>query len=108
MAYKIKLVIAVALIAAGIWGYYHYADQVFLYRVLGLIAIFIVAAIIALRTEMGMGVWAFGRSAALEVRKSVWPTRRETTQTTLMVMLMVIVIGLILWLFDMFLLWAVQ
>ncbi|MCK5721627.1 MAG: preprotein translocase subunit SecE, partial [Gammaproteobacteria bacterium] len=50
----------------------------------------------------------FGRSAILEVRKAVWPTRQETIQATVMVTIMVIIMGIILWLFDMMLLAAVQ
>ena len=45
---------------------------------------------------------------SLEVRKVVWPTRAETLQTTLAVLLMVLLVGIFLWLLDMFLLWAIQ
>ena len=105
---KIKLLVAVLLIAAGIAGFYTYAEEALLYRVLALVAVFIVAFIIALKTEIGLSTWDFGRSAALEVRKAVWPTRQETVQATLMVMVLVIIMGVLLWLFDMFLLSAVQ
>ena len=105
---KIKLAIAVLVIAAGIYGYYHYADQALLYRVLGLLVVIGIAAAIALTSEPGKATLSFGRSAVLEVRKSVWPSRRETTQTTLIVMVMVILVGIMLWLFDMFLSWAMQ
>lgn len=105
---KIKLLIAVVLIAAGIVGFYTFAEEALLYRVLGLVAVFIVAFIISLQTELGSNTWNFGRSAVLEVRKAVWPTRQETMQATLMVAVMVIIVGIILWLFDMMLLSAVQ
>ena len=105
---KLKLIISIALIAAGIAGFYYYADQALLYRVLGLLAVIGVAAAIALTTQLGGETLAFGRNAVLEVRRSVWPTRAETIQTTLIVMVMVVVVGLMLWLFDMFLLWAVK
>ena len=105
---KIKLAIAVLVIAAGIYGYYHYADQALLYKVLGLLVMFAIAFAIALTTQPGKATLSFGSSAALEVRKSVWPSRRETTQTTLIVMVMVILVGIMLWLFDMFLSWAMQ
>ena len=105
---KIKLLVAVLLIAAGIAGFYTYAEEALLYRVLALLAVFIVAFIIALKTQVGLDTWNFGRSAILEVRKAVWPTRQETIQATVMVTIMVIIMGLILWLFDMMLLSAVQ
>jgi preprotein translocase subunit SecE len=105
---KIKLAVAVLFIIAGIAGFYHYADQALLYRVLGLLVVLGVAVAIALTTQPGMATLSFGRSAILEVRKSVWPSRRETTQTTLIVMVMVILVGIMLWLFDMFLSWAMQ
>ena len=105
---KIKLLVAVLLIAAGIAGFYIYAEEALLYRVLALLAIIIVAFVITLQTQLGMDSWNFGRSAILEVRKAVWPTRQETIQATVMVSIMVIIMGLILWLFDMMLLSAVQ
>ena len=105
---KIKLLVAVLVMAAGIAGFYTYADEALLYRVLALVAVFIVAFIISLQTQIGLSSWNFGRSAVLEVRKAVWPTRQETVQATLMVMVMVIIMGVILWLFDMMLLSAVQ
>ena len=108
MADKIKLTIAVLLVAAGIAGFYYYADQALLYRVLGLLVVFGVSIFIALQSQPGMNTWNFGRSAIIEVRKAVWPTRQETVQTTLMVMVMVIIVGIMLWLFDMALLWAVK
>lgn len=105
---KIKLLVAILIIATGIAGFYAYADEALLYRVLALLAVFIVAFIITLQTEVGLNSWNFGRSAILEVRKAVWPTRQETVQATLMVVVMVIIMGIILWLFDMMLLSAVQ
>ncbi|MCW9023904.1 MAG: preprotein translocase subunit SecE [Gammaproteobacteria bacterium] len=108
MADKIKLLVATLLIIAGIAGFYYYSEQALLYRVLALLAVLGVSAFVALKTQAGMETWNYGRSAIVEVRKAVWPSRKETMQTTLMVMAMVIVVGLVLWLFDTFLLWAVK
>ncbi|VAX10884.1 Protein translocase subunit SecE, partial [hydrothermal vent metagenome] len=94
--------------AAGVVGFYYYADQALLYRVLALLTVFGLSAFVAYNTQIGSDTWGYGRSAIIEVRKAVWPTRQETTQTTLVVMLMVVVMGLILWVFDTFLLWAVK
>lgn len=108
MADKIKILIAVLLIGAGVVGFYYYAEQALLYRVLGLLGVIAVAVIVVLTTQVGSETVSFGREAVMEMRKSVWPTRRETTQTTLLVLAMVILVGLMLWLFDMVLLWAVR
>ncbi len=107
---KIKLLVAVLLVVAGIAGFYYFADTVesVLYRVLALLAVFVVAFLVALQTQIGSDTWNFGRSAIIEVRKAVWPTRTETVQATLMVMVLVIIVGILLWLFDMVLLELVQ
>ena len=103
-----KLVVAIAILLAGIGGFYYYADASFLYRVLGLVGMVIVAAGIAFTTSTGHAILSFGREARTEVRKVVWPTRQETVQTTLMVVVAVIILGIFLWLIDMILLEAVQ
>ncbi len=103
-----KLVIAIAILLAGIGGFYYYADASLLYRVLGLVGMVIVAAGIAFTTGTGHAILLFGREARAEVRKVVWPTRQETVQTTLMVVVAVIILGIFLWLVDMMLLNAVQ
>ena len=108
MADKLKLLVAILLIVAGVAGFYYYAEQALLYRVVALLVVFGMAAFVALKSQIGMDTWNYGRSAVIEVRKAVWPSRKETTQTTLIVMVMVIVMGLILWLFDTLLLWAVK
>lgn len=105
---KIKLLVALLLVVAGIAGFYIYAEEALLYRVLALLAVFIVAFAITLKTEIGFSAWDFGRTSILEVRKAVWPSRQETVQATVLVMVLVIIVGIILWLFDMVLLSAVQ
>ena len=103
-----KLVIAIAILLTGIGGFYYYAEASLLYRVLGLVAMVLVAAGIALTTTTGHAILSFGRESRAEVRKVVWPTRQETVQTTLMVVVAVIILGIFLWLIDMMLLNAVQ
>ena len=97
---KIKFVIVLLLIVAGIYGFYHYSDEAFLFRVLGLLAVIAVAFGIAVTTQAGANGVSFGRAAVVEMRKTVWPTKKETMQTTGIVMLMVSIMGLVLWLFD--------
>ncbi len=108
MADKIKLLLAVMLLAGGVGGFYYYADQSTLVRVLGLLAVVAIAVVIVLQARAGRNAWEFLLEARNEIRKVVWPTRKETTQTTLIVIIVVILVAIILWLLDMFLLWAVQ
>ncbi len=99
----VKLVAAAILLIAGIYGFYHFAAYSTLLRVVGLLAIGGIAAAIALQTDQGRRLWQFAGDARNEVRKVVWPTRQETLQTTLIVIVMVLILGIILWLFDMML-----
>lgn len=108
MADKIKLVLALAVIAAAISGFYYFGDESLLYRVLGLLVALGVSTAIVLQTAMGQQAWSFVGDARTEVRKVVWPTRKETIQTTLIVMVMVFIVATMLWMFDMFLTWAVK
>ncbi len=103
-----KLVLAVVVLLAGIAGFYYFEAEALLYRVLGLLAFVIVALLFVYSTQLGQSIVGFAREARAEVRKVVWPTRQETVQTTLMVLVTVILIGIFLWLVDMFLVWAVQ
>ena len=108
MADKVKLILASLVLVGTIAAFYIFSEQVLLFRVIGLLVGLGIAAAIAAQSEPGAAVMASGRGAMVEIRKVVWPTRQETVQTTLLVMVMVIIIGLILWLFDMFLVWAMQ
>ena len=66
------------------------------------------AVFIASRTAIGSTVLSYVGDTQVEVRKVVWPTRQETLQTTLIVLLMVMLVALMLWAFDSLLGWAVR
>jgi preprotein translocase subunit SecE len=61
------------------------------------------AVALVYQTTIGQQVWQFFVDSRMEVRKIVWPTQEETMQTTLVVFVMVLVMGIMLWLFDMML-----
>ena len=103
-----KLIVSVLLLIAGIGQFYYFADELMVYRVLGLLALVAVALGVTVTTQLGQTTWAFMRESKAEVRKVVWPTRQETVQTTLLVIAMVVLVGIMLWLMDMFLRWAVM
>ena len=104
----IKLGVAALVIIAAIAGFYHFAEQPQLYRVLGLLVLVIAAAGIALTTAKGRALTGFMRTSRTEVRKMVWPTRAETIQTTGVVVVVVLLVGVFLWLLDMLLGWLMQ
>ena len=104
----VKLVLAVILLLVGFYGFYQYAEQPLLYRVLGILLFVIVAAGIALTTTKGRALTSFMQAARTEVRKMVWPTRAETLQTTGVILVVVILVGLFLWLLDTFLGWIMS
>jgi len=103
-----KLWLAGVLVLAAVGAFYYLAEQSLLLRVLGLLAVVAVSVAIALTTEWGQNLWGFIQDARNELRKVDWPSRTETLQTSLAVFAMVALVGLMLWLFDMFLFWAVR
>ncbi len=100
--------VSVAIVIAAIYANSYFGGESLLYRVLGLLAASIVAALVAFQTVQGKAFWLLLKGARTEIRKVVWPTRQETVQTTLIVALVVIVAGLLLWGLDTLLGWLVS
>lgn len=97
---KIKIVIALLIIAAAVVLYYRFADLLQLGRVAIVLVGVIAATGLVLTTETGQSAWTFIRDANIERRKVVWPGRQEAMQVTIFVIILVIVIGLMMWAFD--------
>ena len=104
----VKQVFSVLLLVAGVAGFYYFSSYSTLYRVIGLLVIVMAVLVLMLTTNIGRNVWGFFLESRQEVRKVVWPTRDETTRTTMLVIAMVFTVGIILWLLDMFLFWGVR
>lgn len=104
----LKWAVVVLLVAGGVVGNAYYADQSLLYRVLALVGVALVAALVAVQTTQGRAFWELVGEARVEIRKVVWPSRQETTQTTLVVLALVFVVSLILWGLDSGLGWIVS
>ena len=103
-----KWIVAFAILAGGIGGFYYWSDESLLLRVVGLLILTAAAVFVAGQTEKGRAAWDFVREAHTEVRKVVWPTRKETTQTTLIVIAMVGLVAVILWILDGLFAWLVK
>ena len=103
---KAKLAMAVALVMAGIGAYYWLSDASLVVRVLAVVAGFVVGAFVAWTSEPGREFLVFARESLVEVKKVVWPTRKETAQTTAAVFAFVVVMAVFLWVSDKSLEWV--
>ncbi|GAB6048841.1 preprotein translocase subunit SecE [Methyloparacoccus murrellii] len=103
-----RLVVAILILVGGIVGFYYFADKGLVYRVLGILAASIASIALILATAMGKSFLGFLRESRVEVRKMIWPTRQETMQSTLVVVALVFLVGLLLWTLDAMLFWGVS
>jgi preprotein translocase subunit SecE len=104
---RIKMGLAVLAIAAGIVGYSMLDGQPPIARIGAFIAGLIIAAIIAWFSEPGRRTLSFGRDSYNEIKRVVWPTRKEATQMTGIVFAFVAVMGVLLWVVDKALEWII-
>lgn len=101
--------LAVAIIVASITGFYWFEGQFnALIRVVGMLAGGAVAVLVALQSAPGKSAWLVVRDSRTEVRKVVWPTRKETVQTTAIILIAVLLLGVLLWGVDSLLLLALE
>ena len=99
-AEKLKLILAVLLVIGGIGGFYYFSDQPDLVRVAIVLASAVLAVVSAAQTPVGRSAWEFFKGARLELRKVVWPARKETMQITLVVFVMVVLVAVYMWAID--------
>jgi preprotein translocase subunit SecE len=104
----LKWLVVAALVIAGVVGNQYFSAEPILYRVLALLVVAALAGVVALQTSKGQAFWVLAKEARVEIRKVVWPTRQETTQTTLIVVAVVLVMSLLLWGVDSLLGWLVS
>jgi preprotein translocase subunit SecE len=104
----LKLVVAAAVLLAGIVGYYYYADVAVVLRALGVLLALGLSVVVLLQSSQGKALWKFIYNSRVELRKVVWPTREEAIQTTVAVMVFTLIVGVFFWLLDMFLLWLTR
>ena len=102
---KAKLGAAAVLLVAAVGAYYALGTQDLWLRVLVLLVVLAVAVGVFFTSEAGRQLIAYGRDSVREVRKVVWPTRKEAIQMTGYVFAFVVVMALFLWLTDKTLEW---
>jgi preprotein translocase subunit SecE len=100
MADKIKLLLAFLLIVAGVVGYYALQDSAAVLRVLSVMLGVLAAAGMFWTTPSGRQFFGFARDSVAESKRVVWPTRKETIQTTAVVIAFAVVMALFLWAVD--------
>ncbi|NKQ13162.1 preprotein translocase subunit SecE [Pseudomonas sp. SST3] len=104
----VKWLVVAALVVVAVVGNQYYSAEPILYRVLALLVLAVLASFVALQTSKGRSFFVLLKEARVEIRKVVWPTRQETTQTTLIVVAVVLVMALLLWGLDSLLGWLVS
>ena len=104
----VLVTLAVLAAAAGVLGFTFLTDQPTLARVGVLIGGLAVALVVAWFSQPGKRFIAYGRESYEETKRVVWPSRKETIQTTGVVFLFVFVMAFFLWMVDVGLLWVTQ
>ena len=105
----IKLLLSAAALIGGLYAYYYYEPQVAqALRVLMVLAGTAAGIGIAMTSTQGQRLWHFVQGSRVEIRKVVWPTKQETTQTAIAVFVFTLVMALFFWGLDSFLLWLTR
>ena len=105
----LKLLIAAALLVGGLYGYYFYENDLALpLRVLMVLGGTGVGIAVAMTSTQGQRLWHFIQGSRVEIRKVVWPTRQETTQTAISVFVFTFILAMFFWALDSGLLWLTR
>jgi len=108
MVDKLKIAVAVLLVIAGIAAFHYFTDALTILRVLAVLGGLAGAALVMWTTVPGKQFYAYAQESVDETKKVVWPTRKETLQTTGIVFVFVLIMALFLWLVDASLIWVVK
>ena len=103
---KAKLAVAGVLVIGAVAAFYALGKQDLWLRVLALLVLILAGVAVFFTSESGRQLIAYGRDSSKEVRKVVWPTRKEAVQMTGYVFAFVFVMALFLWLTDKTLEWV--
>ena len=94
---KVKWLVAILVFTAAVVGNSYFVEVAFLYRVLGVVALFIISLGVISITSFGSNSIKLMKESRTEIRKGVWPTRMETTQTFMIVFGSIVVLCLFFW-----------
>ena len=95
----------IALTTSAIYGNYYFAAESFLYRAIAWLLVAVIVVFIGSKTQKGSSLLTLMHGAYNEALRVVWPTRQERNQTTLMVVVVVLIMSMILWRLDTFFRW---
>jgi len=105
----LKLLISASVLVGGLYGYYFYENDLALpLRVLMVLGGTGVGIALAMTSTQGRRLWHFIQGSRVEIRKVVWPTRQETTQTAIAVFIFTFILALFFWALDSGLLWLTR
>jgi preprotein translocase subunit SecE len=104
----LKLVVAAAILVAGIVAFYMYEQESLLISVSVVLVAVAMTATVFMQTDRGRTLWKFIQGSRVEIRKVIWPTRQETLQTALTVLVFALILGIFFWGLDFFLLWITR
>jgi preprotein translocase subunit SecE len=108
MADKIKIALAALLAVAGLAAFYYLSESPMVIRLVAILAGLAAGTVVFWMTDPGKRFYVYSQESVVETKKVVWPTRKETLQTTGIVFVFVVVMALFLWLVDASLLWVVK
>jgi preprotein translocase subunit SecE len=97
---KVQVTLAVLVAIAGLAAFYWLSDKPMIARVGAMFAGFIVAGAIGWFTEPGREFVQYAKESIEETKKVVWPTRKETLQSTGVIFAFVFVMAMFLWVVD--------
>ena len=104
----IKLLIAAAVLVGGLFGYYWFLEWALALRVLLVLGATGAGVAIGMTSTQGQRLWHFVQGSRVEIRKVVWPTKQETTQTAIAVFVFTLVMAIFFWALDSGLLWLTR
>ena len=104
----IKLLVAAGVLVGGLYSYYYFLETPLPLRVLMVLGGLAAGIAVAMTSTQGQRLWAFIQGSRVEIRKVVWPTKQETTQTALAVFVFTLIMALFFWGLDSFLLWLTR
>ncbi|MCL2309484.1 MAG: preprotein translocase subunit SecE [Proteobacteria bacterium] len=108
MADRIKIIVAIACVVLGLWGYYHFVQMSIGLRALMILGGIAAGAVVMWLSKPGKDFVVFAREAWQEGGRVAWPSRQETIRMTLIVFAFVVVMSLFLFFIDQIIAWLIK